>query len=520
MSDLNLKRPHRGIGGRWPEAVLAAALLLACAFLPHLRLSHDVAWQLWIGRQMAHGVRLYSQIVELNPPLWFWMTVPIVRLAELTGVSGFSVLIGFFVAATALSLGLLAGLIRERPASERFSAYAAFAVLSLALFLREFGQREQYLVLTTIPYLALMLRRVEGRPASPWLAICVAAFAASGFALKPYFLAAPLFLETWLVLTARRNWRPWRPELFVLALCAAAYAVAVVTLTPTYLGSTLRLTALAYGAFNMTPDDIATTELALPAALAALGVATLGRLRSRFAAACLIVGAAFVLSFLVQDKGWFYQGIPASAFILLGIGVELPGLRWRTLKLREKVGYGLLVWAFAVPPFNAALMGFNVYFNRYRNDVAALTADLKPGQSVMTLASRATFTWPMVEERRFLWPSRYYTFWMLPAIVRDRAGGHPRPELAALAKSVQAATLQDMLCHPPVRILVHDARRGVWDRILFQSADFDYLKFFKEDPGIAEFLTHYAPGPRGAWKTFDLVDRNLPPPAGPCRPVY
>jgi len=54
-----------------------------------------------------------------------------------------------------------------------------------------------------------------------------------------------------------------------------------------------------------------------------------------------------------------------------------------------------------------------------------------------------------------------------------------------------------------------------------QIPRFDYLDFFREDPGIAEMLTHYAPGPSGVWRTYDLVYRGgIKPPLGPCRRVY
>ena len=82
-------------------------------------LSHDIAWQLWLGRQLGHGVGLYSQLVELNPPLWFWMTVPIVWLSERAGISDLSGLVTFFVLAIALSATLLAILVHERPARRR-----------------------------------------------------------------------------------------------------------------------------------------------------------------------------------------------------------------------------------------------------------------------------------------------------------------------------------------------------------------------------------------------------------------
>lgn len=520
MSDLDGDQMSPGTTARWPEVALAVALLVAWPLLQNVPLSHDIAWQLWIGRQMSHGVGLYAPLLEVNPPLWFWLAVPIVRLSDLAGVPAFSGLVGFFILATGLSAGLLAVLVRDHPPSQRFSMYVVLGLASVVLLTREFGQREQYALLTSVPYAALIARRAAGRAVSTPLAIGVALFAATGFALKPYFAAAPLFLEAWLLIAGRPHWRPWRPEWFVLALAAGAYGAAILVFAPDYLTSTIPLNRLAYGALQAPLGDLLGSELAWPAAITALGVVLLGRIRSGIAAAFLAAGAAFTLAFAVQAKGWFYQGIPATGLLLLGISAEAATLRWSALKLREKLGVGLLCWAFIIPFANTAFLGFGVYHNRFRADVLALTHDLKPGQPILAFTSRATFAWPMVEERGLVWTSRDYTFWMLPAIARDRASAHHSPEIARLAKTIQAETLQDMRCRPPIRILVHDPQREARDRLLFGNPRFDYLDFFREDPGIAELLTHYAPSQKGAWRTYDLVRPSGIRPAGPCRPIY
>src|SRR5690348_5651478 len=64
----------------------------------------DVAWQLWIGRQLNAGAHLYRDIVETNPPLWFWMAMPIERLSALVHLRSDHVLILLIGAAAAVSV--------------------------------------------------------------------------------------------------------------------------------------------------------------------------------------------------------------------------------------------------------------------------------------------------------------------------------------------------------------------------------------------------------------------------------
>src|SRR6476646_2918712 len=84
---------------------LALAFLLV-AGLTALRLTgtvdSDVAWQLWIAGRINAGASIYRDIVETNPPLWFWMALPLDRIATLLHVRIEGVLI--------VAIGTLSGL--------------------------------------------------------------------------------------------------------------------------------------------------------------------------------------------------------------------------------------------------------------------------------------------------------------------------------------------------------------------------------------------------------------------------
>src|SRR3982751_1228442 len=88
----------------WP---LLCALLLTLA-VTALRLTggvdSDVASQLQIAQRIHEGARLYRDIVEVNPPLWFWMALPIERLAAFLHLPATSVLIAAFGLIAALAL--------------------------------------------------------------------------------------------------------------------------------------------------------------------------------------------------------------------------------------------------------------------------------------------------------------------------------------------------------------------------------------------------------------------------------
>ena len=88
----------------WPLAVALLLVVVAGTLLWNAELVNDVAWQLWVARQLAHGITLYTDIVEVNPPLWFWAAIPVVDLAQLLGVSSYHVLIPGVLALDAVAL--------------------------------------------------------------------------------------------------------------------------------------------------------------------------------------------------------------------------------------------------------------------------------------------------------------------------------------------------------------------------------------------------------------------------------
>lgn len=70
----------------WPEWLAFLCWLGACFAVIGIGVWHDIAWQLWIARHLNAGVGLYSWIMEVNPPLWFWMARSIDWLAGATGL--------------------------------------------------------------------------------------------------------------------------------------------------------------------------------------------------------------------------------------------------------------------------------------------------------------------------------------------------------------------------------------------------------------------------------------------------
>ncbi len=499
-----IARDRRSVASALLDALAAKPLLLAFFLVVAVvgirsvgTVDSDVSWQLWIAHQLNGGARLYSDIIEANPPLWFWMGMPVDRLALVTHLRSDHVLIVLIGFLALLSLGATNRLISSIGAKRRALLLAYAALVLVAVPWLQFGQREHIVLIVTLPYAALIGARRMGYRVPARFAFLVGLFAAAGFALKHYFLIVPIFLELWLLARERRDWRPLRPETAAMALVGALYAAALLLVAGNYLSVALPLILLAYGVTGAER----LVDLFQPAVLVALAMLGLivahSRMRrsetSGFAAALTIAATGFACAYFIQAKGWTYHALPfegcaALAFAtFLMVGEKPP----RIAALAAPALLGLPFWIAAQQSMNEP---------QVQADVAHAVEPLAAGDSAGFIGSDPALGWNSTLQRDLDYPSRYYGFWMMRAVVRNEAMGSPDPRLSNLGRLVVRQTVNDFECLPPRRIIVarptpEAARNG----------DFDILAFFLRDPSFAQLMSHYRPVERTSVEAFERI---------------
>lgn len=469
----------RGLTARWPEVATALAWLLACALLWATPVSHDVVWQLWIARQLQAGTELYTQIQEVNPPLWYWMAVPIEWLARSLRLDSARTEVAVVLALAGISLVLVGVLVRDDDWRQRGAMLLGALLMTIVIPSTDFAQREHLAAIGALPYALLLARRVSGRSVSPLLALAIGLFAAPVLALKHYFVLLPVLLELWLVWKSRRAWRPIRPETVAMALVAAAYGAAVMIWTPAYLTDMVPLLAMAYGEFRPPILAVILTWM-VPAALLGFVYAMQSwREFPDYSAAAAIMALAFGIAYLAQAKGWSYHAIPVFGALAL---MALTHMAASAQKWSTRLA-GLALLAMAVIPALAQ----GPYRNEFAPIVRPMLSAAEPGAPAFMLTTNPSKIWPMNVELGLEWPSRYFHFWMLNAVARFESQGQPLPDnLAAYADRVRQETVDDLLCNPPEVLIA--------DRISVRAyPSFDILAFFTADPRFAALMAAYAP---------------------------
>jgi hypothetical protein len=493
---------------------VAALIIGAIAGLRDIPLGHDVNWQMWVARQLNGGAELYRDILEVNPPVWFWMGQVVTAAADAVRMPAGQLLTIVVILLCGVSATLstwpYAGEARSYSALE---AAVVFAVL-LIVPLSDFAQREHLALIGALPYAALIAGRAAGARPSAARALAVALLAAPMFALKHYFAAVPVLLELWLVWRQRARWSPVRPEALALVAAAVAYAAAIVAAAPEFFTTIVPMIQIAYADYGMPMTrllfGISPVCWAFGAVALALQARSRGGLEPR-ATAFLLCFLGFQFSYFAQHKGWQYQAFPATGALLAAITATLvePQLQIRNWA-RSPLLPATLVFVLGV----AAVQG--PYRSATGNQTVSILKSAPKGSAVAALSVNPSLVWPAVENTGMAWSLRHFAYWMIPAIARNEQREVPDPALAELARSIQEQTVDDFHCHPPRLIIVDDVKRSP----SMHGVDYDILAFFKRDHRFATFFSHYRPIGRDGRLTIYESDRRQAPAGKGCRRLF
>jgi hypothetical protein len=345
---LGPRRALRWTTGSRLRLLIAAGIVWTVGLVPVVVLptNSDVAWLLFSAERILAGATLYVDLVEVNPPLIVWLSVPPVAVAELVDVRSRWPFLVYVFCLVLLSLRLswhLLGRLRPELTPEGKRAYLLFLVVALLLLPGwVYGQREHLMVLLVIPYaLALAARLTGGNPSGREL-VGAGLLGGLGFAIKPYYLPTWIGLELFLWYAMRRGMRGAgeesgpralevgrRPELLTAAVVVATYVTAIAIVTPEYFEMGQRLAPVYVGVWQTTPWELVTHPVTLMSVftLAALVLSDLGGADSVVARVFGVVLAFWVVGAVAQIKGWWYHFYPALAIASLILFVVVMGER-------------------------------------------------------------------------------------------------------------------------------------------------------------------------------------------------
>jgi hypothetical protein len=492
------------LGARlWRAAALApAAFFLLIVLSPPL--NHDVSAVLNFTQRWIAGERLYSELIDVNPPLIFILTLIPGYLAEFTPLDGVSALLVCLVALCGACCWLTLRL-REGMPEGPVERAVLWALVPLVMVMPgyDFGQREVLMGTVAIPYAVLAARRMSALPTSRGLTFTVTLLAALGFALKPHFLGVPLLVEAAVLL--RRGWPRLRisltdPVPWGMAGIWLLYLASIPVLFPDYFGHVVPLVWDYYVDLgNLNAFRALMTENLGQAALLLLVISVLCTIR-RFGPLVLALWAVMAGTFIsawVQHKGWTYHVAPT--LMLGGLTAGLMVARWLDGALppvRARAAAPALSAVLAAVLCLGMVRGGEAPFRELRFETekgGRLTAWLKEHAWNERLLILTPDIWPIYPALNYSHSQstlRFMNLWLLQGTNQtcpENGERYRQPwEMSRAEFYVYRTVAEDFAAAPPSAVLV---TRHVG--IPWCGKEFDFIEYFSRHPLFAEAFRNY-----------------------------
>ncbi len=425
--------------------VVAFLLLLGLILEFGRPINHDVAWTLEAARASQAGAVLYRDILEINPPLIFWLSGLVNRGADVTGMAPAPVYrLGTLLLAMASALALW----HFAPAEHRTGAAALLLLLAVLGIGWDFGQREHLIVLLAIPFVAMSAD--ERRHTTAVVAGCAFA-AAIAICFKPQY-ALVVALTAGLLLRGRRL----AVALGMLILTGAAYLAAIKAFSPDYVGA-VELLGPSYVRWATRPQSSLMGQPAVfvPALLLALE-AMAPRNRSKWTVAWLAAATASASVVALQAKGFHYHYFPAIAFAVLAA---------HSMRGGPHGSAALLLASLTIVPLAEPIWspGVRRWRASQREAITALGFE-RPGASIVAITPALPEVFPAVTLAGLRWQGTFPHVWWPFVEVTSPADRRRRDSLTTR--------------------LVHDVAVGVPDLIAIERPDLSAAR----RPGIPSML--------------------------------
>jgi hypothetical protein len=286
-------------------------------------LNWDVSWLMHASQRLLNGGTYTNDFFEINPPMILYWYLPPVFLAKITTYPIYSVLPGYIFFLATVSLWMCYVLTRKifsDSASLTHIFLFNLAVTFLILPIYEFGQREHLLLIFSLPYILLLIARLQQVSPNSYFSAIIGVMAGMVFALKPYFLVLPIFLELYALFCSRNIFYWVRAEVISAVSVLLIYCVLILFLHQDYLSIVIpHIRHMYYAGFSLSMKNLATVPPVF-FCVSALFFYCVLRVEEHYKHICAVLTIAvisFLLIFFMQRTAWYYHLLPALAVACL-----------------------------------------------------------------------------------------------------------------------------------------------------------------------------------------------------------
>ncbi|MGB7276249.1 MAG: hypothetical protein WBD15_00680 [Pseudolabrys sp.] len=500
---------HEAADDRLLVAGTIACLAISAALLHFFApINHDEAYFMALAGRLLDGGQFGKDIMDMNPPHVWWISAMPVWLARQTGfrldvaAAVFTVTMAVLSVAAVARLTAAAGL--GRAPRSLFLVFATLLVLFIPGY--DFGQREHWMVLLTLPYIVARGCRLNNSAVSPATGAAIGVAAALGFCIKPYFLLVPVALEVWILARTRRPSLSIRPETMAMAIAGIVYGAFTLTYARSYLEIEVPTALLGYWSYNSPMQEVLRSALILlaPAAML-LGVGYLTRQQGAqipaLAQALAVAGAASCVAALIQAKPWAYHFLPGIVFLDLSAVILLTAENPRVDRLTpRRIAFAILVVMAVVPTAFEAVRAFEGASSRIDQLAATFRSNPGPNRSVFGFITSPRDVFPAVVAAEMEWAAPFCCEYLIAATARvEEAPAAYRPKIRAAGMNQAEMAVSAVRTKEPGVIVIATGN----DMLGFNHQTFDYVAWLSAHTDFASILAHYREiSPIGSFRIF------------------
>lgn len=523
--------------------VLFALTAVKHVFLPF---NHDNAVHLKAARVILEHGSLYQNFFETNPPLFPYLTVLPVFLAQVTGGSEVFFYDGFVYTLAILVLGLAgrdlntAGMLKT--SADRILLLGSWVVILVGFQAMDFGQRDHLIGLLVLPYVVGLALRSQG-PGRVSLRLYVAFMLAMAIAIKPQFLPVWILGEAWIMFRSKSIRAAVNSGNVLIVLTGLAYLLLTWWLEPMFYTEIVPLVRETYGAYGQPVSGAVIVfwiDLTILQGLVFRLQSRIGDPQTRafrrdlVAALCLAAQGAF-LGYLFQAH-FTYHLWP---FIMLSCatlpfalssykaqdtaaqgaarGVDVAFITSRltpaVLVIILVIATPLWIWqgAFSRPSTEEgpAAPRWSETFVDLAN-LVSLIDRLAAGEAYAILSGQVHIGFPADHYTTARGSLRYHTLWPLPGLA-----GKTGEKYVQLKDKIGAQVAEDLAMQRPALILIDvSEEKEYFPRDDQGRTSFDYLEFFGQSEAFRAAFSHYVSCGTFAYQEHSLriyIDKDQDP---------
>lgn len=439
-------------------------------------LNADVAWLLTVGERMLDGQRLYTDILELNPPMSALLYLPTVALGRWLGIPPEPLVVVAVLLLSLACLGFCLLILRRAGMIDDVALWWLVGIAALAGFPGgNFGEREHIGVILLLPVLAVAAVRQKGHAAALRVSLVAGIAAGLVMTIKPHF-ALPILLIALHGGVSARSWRPIINLTHVVGgMVLIGYGLVIWLVFPSFISEMLPLASDAYVGDRRGFVPLLVGFPTLPFWIMLAGLALVYRREALAAPSVQVVLAAigFFLVYLVQGKGFAYHLLPANVLLVIVFAQCFIARNGRDYRRPIFIALATLALSF---PSLVLLRGDAV-----RNDLLAVLKPMGPGLAIANMTAHLDVGSPLHRQLGADLVNSGPCLWITLGAVRRAIATDDdslRQRMKALEAFERERLAADLNASPP-------------DIILAGADRFDWIGWARQDESLAALLDEY-----------------------------